>query len=180
MNLTKQISSLICIICICFHLVGCSEITDDKGILEGQKSIDMNVSEQQTVYIEMIRLDSSNLKLFLLQAALEGFGFGVTWSDNSEYAYFRFLETDYVCKISAKTQKLSGLEIRDILICEIDYIDSIYDEDHIALNPMASNGVSVIVEDRIYLGINTAERLFEALGCTVEFNQDRTAMTISY
>ena len=81
----------------------------------------------------------------------------------------------YVCQFRAN-QVLP--EHKYIYICITENMDSRNTTDYIQLNPTAANGYYRIIDNKIHLGLQTAEHLFKALGCKVEFDQEQTVMII--
>ena len=182
-GMNKSLTIAICTVLLSVLSTACaSHLFDNGNDMDGDKLFgDKNLFEDyMTVSVDTVAIGASGSKYILLQDILKGLGAQIIWDEESTYAYFEFKETEYVCKFVLPSQMLDGLKIENILISKNEYIHSLDNKDHIQLNPMSANGAAVLIDKEIYLSPDSARRLFEALGCTVEFNQDRTAMTVSY
>ena len=148
---------------------------DTSGVDISDSGIDMD--DRRKVYLDFVVVEPEEWNVVSLSRALEGLGSKIVWEDSTGHAYFELDRIEYVCQFRLLNSQPAGE--KQIFICITDNLGSINNADYIQLNPMAANGLYRIIDDEIYLGPQSAELLFKALGYKVGFDEERTVMIIS-
>ena len=145
---------------------------------------DDNSNNKFTIYVNDTEISNNDMcltdnnEMFIpLRAVLEALGSEVIWEEKTGNVYFSYEDVKYVCKFVALNSIFP--ENKDILICNVENKDSIYNSDYIQLHPMCASGSYFMLNDRTYLYQDTGRRLFEALGCSVDIEQDKHIIKIS-
>lgn len=114
---------------------------------------------------------------FPFQTILEELGSTVTLEESTGNIYFDYAGIDYVCKLQ-ELERSGFSTLYFIRICEFENEDSINNADYIQLNPMSADGSYCTIDNITYLTQDTGQRLFEALGCTVEIDLEQRILKI--
>lgn len=166
----KQMLSIVLLVIKCFSMTIAAKAEGDI-LLKGNLYVNgQQIENSSTILIQ------DNEILMPLRSILEAMGSKVNWDEASGNIYFDYSNIKYVCKFLALNPNFP--ENKSIMICEVDKESSTKNKDYVQLNPMAANGVYTMIEDRTYLNQETGKRLFEALGCTVEFELDTKTVSI--
>ena len=133
------------------------------------------VNNTEIVYGNKV-IEENNEIWIPFRTLFESLGSEVIWEESTGNIYFAYAEEKYICKFIA----LNGYfpEEISILICKEENEDSKYNADYIQLNPWASDGTFVLIEDRTYLSQQTAEYLLKALGCSMEFDTEENIVKV--
>lgn len=114
--------------------------------------------------------------LIPLRTVLEALGSKVEWEESTNNIYFDYSDVNYVCRFVSLNPNFP--DKKNILICNTENINSTNNADYIQLNPMSADGAYCMINDKTYLYQETAERLFEELGLTMDINIDMNIVKI--
>ena len=161
---------------LCLVLVTAAVIAISGKNMETEEAM----KNKGTVRTEIVRMKTSlgdGGRMIPLQQVLEGLGSEIVWEEDTGNAYFIFDGIEYICQFRALVE--SAPHKKSIFICVSENKDSRDASDYIQLNPMSSEGFYTIEDNKLYLSPETYQLLFEALGCTVDFDWERGIVIIS-
>ena len=137
-----------------------------------------NKRENIMVVIDDVIVTEHNQMMIPLVATFEALGSTVT-QEGQDYIFFDFNRVELVAKLGAITPNTTSRRHDYLYITKVEYMDSIFTKDHIMLWTMSAGGYFRRVNGVVYLGQEATWRLFEALGCTVEFDFENEVFRVS-
>ncbi len=143
------------------------------------------LSDKGTIFVNNVKLDTVDTIVIdndemqvPLRTVLEALGSTVIWEKSTGNVYFDYAGVVYVCRFKMiERENFSPLYF--VLICNVANINSERNDDYIQLNQMSADGSYHVINDRIYLRQQTAQRLFESLGCKVDIDIEQNILSIT-
>lgn len=165
-------------------IMGCFVLSIMISITVSQTNVEADMNNRVTIYVNNTEISNGNMgltsgneMLIPLRIVFEALGSEVIWEESTGNVYFTYADIDYVCKFVALNPNYP--QQKSILVCKLENINSTNNLDYIQLNPMSGSGSYEMINDRTYLHQETGKRLFEALGCKVEFDLKNQVVNIS-
>lgn len=147
-----------------------------------QTNVRADMNNKIMLYVNDIEVNGDSVLtndygiLIPLRTVLEALGSKVEWEESTKNIYFDYSGVNYVCGFVSLNPNFP--DKKNILICNTENINSTNNADYIQLNPMSADGAYCMINDKTYLYQETAERLFEELGLTMDINIDMNIVKI--
>ena len=108
--------------------------------------------------------------LIPLRKVFEALGAKVIWQEETRDILIEYSNQTYLC---------TTFSPNDLDATKYFYVDNLQTNESIFLSPMATSGAYCMINNQTYLYSDTAKRLFEAVGCKVEFEYDTRTFKIT-
>lgn len=179
-NLKKKIVTAIMILASLFMVSnGYADDRQIQGIEDNMNyyngSLYINGSEISAK--DTILYNKNNVMLFPMRRIFEELGAMVDWDDIEQNTVVTYNGEQYVCKISPINEHVPN--VKALTIQNKKNLGRNDFASYIQLNNMGVRGSFCIINDYTYLYEDTAQHLFEKLGCKVEIDTNSKAVYIS-